>query len=147
MHGVSCVQPGNLFTFGAQFFAEKRNASARASDVPKVDSIPAAHVQPLSNVSDSDDYQQLSEAVYGMISSISSALSRCTCPILLNQMLCHADCFKNADSNGDGTLDRHEFAEVLASSRLSLGQQVIDRVLAEADDNDDGVIQYKCVPR
>lgn len=111
----------------------------------KVDSIPAEHSEPVDPPARSDDYQQLSEAVYGM----SPSLIRCCRPANsahANQAICHTECFQRADANGDGTLDRQEFAAVLATSRLGLSQQVIDRVLAEADDNADGVIQYKCVP-
>jgi EF-hand domain pair len=57
----------------------------------------------------------------------------------------HAGLFQEADTNGDGTVDRREFVAVLSHSHLDLSSTIIDRVLAEADDNDDGVIEYKCV--
>lgn len=144
---ASFMQPGNLFAFGAQYFAEKRNASTPVRTMSKVDSIPAIYSEPVGapTPGGSDDYQQLSEAVYG----IPPAAFRSGSPAKSAhdvQRLCLTECFKQADANGDGTLDRQEFAAVLATSRLGLSQQIIDRVLAEADDNADGVIQYKCVP-
>eukprot|EP00892_Ulva_mutabilis_P003953 jgi/Ulvmu1/192/UM001_0196.1 len=115
------AQPGNLFTFGAQYFAEKRNAGLSGKtgksvvDGPAEDSDDSTDT-PIDNAAKAHDYQRLSEAVY--------------------------ECFKQADTNGDGTLDRQEFAKALKNSRLGLSQTIIDRVLAEADDNADGVIQY-----
>lgn len=55
-----------------------------------------------------------------------------------------AGLFQEADDNGNGTLDRQEFAAVLQNGRLGLSSQIVDRVLAEADDNEDGVIEYTC---
>ena len=56
-----------------------------------------------------------------------------------------AGLFQEADDNGNGSLDRQEFASVLQNGRLGLASQIVDRVLAEADENEDGVIEYTCV--
>jgi hypothetical protein len=55
-----------------------------------------------------------------------------------------AELFRAADTDNIGTLDRSEFAAVLKHQRLGLSDRMIDRMLAETDDNDDGVIQYAC---
>lgn len=55
-----------------------------------------------------------------------------------------AGLFKTADKDQSGTLDRNEFAAVLSQADLGLPERLINTMLAEADDNADGVISYGC---
>lgn len=55
-----------------------------------------------------------------------------------------AGLFKGADKDKSGTLDRSEFATLLCQSKLGLSDKLINTMLAEADDNADGVISYGC---
>merc|ERR1711865_96556 len=50
--------------------------------------------------------------------------------------------FQTADLDGNGVLDRQEFAAVLKKSGLQFSPQKIMRVMAASDTNMDGVIQY-----
>ena len=44
---------------------------------------------------------------------------------------------------GSGYLDRYELSNVLKASNLNLTERQVRQVLAEADENDDNVIQYR----
>ncbi|GMH87897.1 hypothetical protein TL16_g10997 [Triparma laevis f. inornata] len=53
--------------------------------------------------------------------------------------------FDQADADGNGFLDRKEFKAVFVSLKeeLGLSNKVIKQIMAEADENDDGVIEYR----
>ena len=53
--------------------------------------------------------------------------------------------FDQADADGNGYLDRQEFKEVFKSlkNELGLSNKMVKQIMAEADENDDGVIEYK----
>jgi Ca2+-binding EF-hand superfamily protein len=53
--------------------------------------------------------------------------------------------FDQADQDGNGFLDRKEFKQVFVSLKeeLGLSNKVIKQIMAEADENDDGVIEYR----
>jgi len=53
------------------------------------------------------------------------------------------DMFLRADDDGNGYLDRGEFKRVLQESDLGLSKKDIRNVMAECDENDDGVIEYR----
>jgi Ca2+-binding EF-hand superfamily protein len=53
------------------------------------------------------------------------------------------DMFLRADDDGNGYLDRGEFKRVLRDSDLKLTKKDIRNVMAECDENDDGVIEYR----
>ena len=53
------------------------------------------------------------------------------------------DMFLAADDDGNGYLDRKEFKRVLKEADLGLTKKDIRNVMAECDENDDGVIEYK----
>jgi hypothetical protein len=53
------------------------------------------------------------------------------------------DMFLAADDDGNGYLDRKEFKRVLKEADLGLGKKDIRNVMAECDENEDGVIEYK----
>jgi len=50
--------------------------------------------------------------------------------------------FEQADVNGDGFLDHTEFKALLRNADLGLSNSEIRRVLAEADEDEDGMINY-----
>jgi Ca2+-binding EF-hand superfamily protein len=52
--------------------------------------------------------------------------------------------FKDADADGNGVLDRNEFKQVFEglTSELNLTKKDIMKIIAEADENDDGFIEY-----
>merc|ERR1712159_230699 len=50
--------------------------------------------------------------------------------------------FEEADQDGSGTLSYKEFKEVIQTSKLSFSKQEIRRMLMEADENEDGYIDY-----
>jgi len=56
-----------------------------------------------------------------------------------------ASLFSQADADGNGFLDRKEFKQVFVSLKeeLGLSNKVIKQIMAEADENDDGVIEYR----
>jgi len=53
-----------------------------------------------------------------------------------------ADIFIEADRDKSGTLSYKEFKEVIQTSRLGFSKQEIRRMLMEADENEDGYIDY-----
>ena len=55
-----------------------------------------------------------------------------------------AELFHAADTKKTGVLDRSEFVAVLRHQSLGLSDQMVNRLVAEADDNKDGLIQYSC---
>ena len=50
--------------------------------------------------------------------------------------------FRSADVNGDGYLDRFEFARVLSEAGVSIGSDELDRLLSSLDVNADGRVSY-----
>ena len=54
-----------------------------------------------------------------------------------------ADIFNSADEDGNGTLDREEFARCLQDVSVDLTDDEINYLLANVDENDDGVIDFK----
>lgn len=46
------------------------------------------------------------------------------------------------DEDQSGFLDRQEFKKCLASARLGLTSREINTIMAEVDENEDGVIEY-----
>ena len=51
--------------------------------------------------------------------------------------------FMRYDADQNGYLDRNEFKAVLADAELGLTKKEARRVMAEADENDDGVLEYR----
>merc|ERR1712159_739268 len=50
--------------------------------------------------------------------------------------------FEEADQDGSGTLSYKEFKEVIQTSKLNFTKNEIRRMLMEADENEDGYIDY-----
>ena len=61
-------------------------------------------------------------------------------PVELESML--IEMFKEADQDGNGTLDMAEFAKLMATANLGLSKTELDMLLAEADENTDGNVSY-----
>ena len=61
-------------------------------------------------------------------------------PVELEAML--EEMFKEADQDGNGTLDMAEFAKLMATTNLGLSKAELDMLLAEADENTDGNVSY-----
>jgi len=51
--------------------------------------------------------------------------------------------FLENDEDGNGYLDHDEFRRVIREANLGLSDKDILKIMAEADENDDGVIEYK----
>jgi len=51
--------------------------------------------------------------------------------------------FLQADKDGNGVLDKHEFKRLMQSADLGLSKKQIKFLYAEADINDDGTIEYR----
>ena len=51
--------------------------------------------------------------------------------------------FLEADEDGNGVLDRREMRKVLQSSTFNFKKKQIRSIMAECDENDDGVIEYR----
>ena len=51
--------------------------------------------------------------------------------------------FMRYDADQNGYLDRNEFKAVLADAELGLTKKEARRVMQEADENDDGVLEYR----
>jgi len=51
--------------------------------------------------------------------------------------------FKEADKDGNGTLDHDEFATLMATASLGLSQQEVKMLLAEVDEDNNGIITYQ----
>lgn len=50
--------------------------------------------------------------------------------------------FKEHDSDGNGFLDHREFKSLLESANLGLSAKEVKRIMAEADEDDDGMVGY-----
>lgn len=51
--------------------------------------------------------------------------------------------FLRYDSDQSGYLDRREFKELLSNADLGLSKKEMRRIMSEADENDDGVLEYR----
>jgi hypothetical protein len=66
------LQPSNLFAFGAQYFAEKRNQSTKETkkEEPQVAVAEQEPRTALGMACGAQNYQELSEAVYGEFAAL-----------------------------------------------------------------------------
>ena len=112
------MQPENIYQFGADYFANKLNPvteSEPAPEEPRVD----LH---LLEVAASVDVSSMETSHFGAL-------------VL--------KLFVDADEDKSGYLDRIEFSNVLRNAELHLSEPQIRRILSEADDNDDNLIEYR----
>lgn len=120
------AQPENIYEFGARYFSElleQRNYAAPSAPAPS-----AAGPSSTSN---------LANDIEDVVTNIDFAQLS---PSELEQLLIKL--FVEADADHSGYLDRVEFTHVLTSAKLNLSKQHIRDILAEADENEDDVIQY-----
>ncbi|PNW81221.1 hypothetical protein CHLRE_07g347050v5 [Chlamydomonas reinhardtii] len=123
------AQPSNIYEFGARYFSGLQG-QAEPEGLGR-----AAPVEPASTshaaTSKATDVEET--AVMFDIAALTPAELE---PILMKL-------FIEADADRSGFLDRHEFTAVLRNANLKLSDRQIRQILAEADENDDDVIQYK----
>jgi len=62
-------------------------------------------------------------------------------PLELEHMLIAL--FKEADRDGSGSLEFHEFAELMSTASIGLNKAEVKLLLAEADENSDGQVTYQ----
>uniref|UniRef100_A0A7S0RF79 EF-hand domain-containing protein n=1 Tax=Chlamydomonas leiostraca TaxID=1034604 RepID=A0A7S0RF79_9CHLO len=120
------AQPENIYEFGAQYFGDLL-ASGRGIDAPSsrgADGAPStsAGLESVQTTATTLDIAKLTPAELE--------------PLILQLFL-------EADTDHSGYLDRAEFARVLQHANLSLSDRQIRQILAEADENEDDVVQYK----
>jgi len=117
------AQPDSIYEFGAQYFSqlieEQKTGGKATGEGPSTSGAAISSVQQAA-------------AELDLSSLTPSELE----PIILRL-------FIEADLDGSGYLDRHEFANVLRSANLNLNERHVRQILAEADENEDDVIQYK----
>ena len=121
-------QPDNIYQFGAEYFEGKIAANAeeharreRAANDPEVNEAPSER--------GGDDAPAASAGVFDMSDEE------------LNEFVMAQ--FMRYDADQNGYLDRNEFKAVLADAELGLTKKEARRVMQEADENDDGVLEYR----
>lgn len=62
----------------------------------------------------------------------------------LADLCCCAELFMAADKDKSGALDRKEFTAVLMNANLGVTPRHVRQLLADCDENEDGVIEYRC---
>lgn len=118
------TQPDNIYEFGAKYFEELK---AQGAD-------DAARAGDQGGAADGDLAAEIKEAAASLpLESMTTAELE---PIIMKLFL-------SADQDGSGYLDRLELKHVLTSADLNLSERQIREVLSEADENDDGVIDYR----
>ncbi|GFR51432.1 hypothetical protein Agub_g13721 [Astrephomene gubernaculifera] len=120
------AQPANIYEFGARYFAGLQGQG-------EPEGLARGNAEPASTLKAKGSVDVEETAVMYDIASLSPAELE---PILMKL-------FIEADADRSGFLDRHEFTSVLRNANLKLTDRQIRQVLAEADENEDDVIQYK----
>jgi len=107
-------QPSDLLAFGASHFAALRDAGD-ARDGAAAGGHPQGAPPPQGHVS-ALTHEELEEVV--------------------------VDLFRRFDADGSGALDRHEFKACLQDAGLGLRKRDVNRIMAQVDADDDGVVSY-----
>jgi len=108
-------QPVNIYEFGARYFAELVEANNAALQQAEFEE--GGLVAEERTIFDMDD-AELQDFIL--------------------------DIFLQFDADASGYLDRKEFKKCLQSAELgNLGKKEIRRIMSEADENDDGVLEYR----
>ncbi|KAL6756998.1 radial spoke protein 7 [Haematococcus lacustris] len=121
------AQPNNIFEFGAQYFkdllAHSQQQAHHVTDQNSQDGVAATRgLEQVALTATTLDIAKLTPAELE--------------PLILKLFL-------EADTDHNGYLDRQEFARVLQSANMNITDRQMREVLAEADENEDDVIQYK----
>lgn len=124
------AQPDNIYEFGARYFQDLLKNGQTGIDISQA---PVQNqMQPAQPATGGLDHVSETAAAIDIASLTPAQLE----PLVLGL-------FMEADKDGSGYLDRFEFTEVLKASNLNLSQRQVRAILAEADENEDNVIQYK----
>ncbi|KAG1679795.1 hypothetical protein FOA52_012706 [Chlamydomonas sp. UWO 241] len=119
-------QPENIYQFGAEYFAALRGSDGAPGEVAQAEAPgDARHGDLASDIKDAAAHMNVTSASTSELESVIMRL------------------FIEADADGSGYLDKKEFANVLNSTELSLNERQVREVMCEADENDDGVIEYR----
>jgi len=108
------AQPVNIYEFGARYFAELVEENAAALQAQQMDE--AGDMAGSRSIFDMDN-EELQEFILDM--------------------------FMRFDTDSSGYLDRKEFRKCMQSAELGLGKKEIRKIMSEADENDDGVLEYR----
>lgn len=121
------AQPENIYEFGATYFAEKIEENARERDRRER----AARGEFDAPAGGDEAYDDVAPRA-GMFDMTDEEMQ----DFIMDQ-------FMRYDADQDGYLDRHEFKELLMDAELGLSKKDARRVMQEADENDDGVLEYR----
>jgi len=108
------AQPANIYEFGARYFAELVEENAAA--------LHAQHAMEMAG-------DQGGASIFDMSNEE-----------LQDFIL---DMFLRYDQDQSGYLDRKEFKECMGSADLGLSKKETRRIMSEADENEDGVLEYR----
>ncbi|GIL84899.1 hypothetical protein Vretimale_9723 [Volvox reticuliferus] len=126
------AQPANIYEFGARYFAGLQGGETEVDVLGRLEGAMQAHAS--TSTSQAKGGLDVEEAA--VMIDIATASSADLEPVLMKL-------FIEADKDHSGFLDRQEFTSVLRNANLRLSDRQIRQILAEADENDDDVIQYK----
>ncbi|GLC34270.1 hypothetical protein PLESTB_001603700 [Pleodorina starrii] len=126
------AQPANIYEFGARYFAGLQGGQTEADILGRLESV----MNPAEPASTSQARGGMDVEEAAVMIDIASATPAELEPVLMKL-------FIEADRDHSGFLDRQEFTAVLRNANLRLSDRQIRQILAEADENDDDVIQYK----
>lgn len=110
------AQPANIYEFGARYFAELVEENAAALQAAQQAEMMMGQDGAGQSMFDMNN-EELQEFIMDM--------------------------FLRFDTDQSGYLDRKEFKQLMQSAELGLSKKEIRRVMSEADENDDGVLEYR----
>lgn len=109
------AQPANIYEFGARYFAELVEENASALEA-------AQRAEMMGDVGEGGGLFDLNNDE-------------------LQDFI--MDMFLRYDTDESGYLDRKEFKQLMQSAELGLSKKEVRRIMSEADENDDGVLEYR----
>mmetsp|Transcript_22818 Transcript_22818/g.63087 ORF Transcript_22818/g.63087 Transcript_22818/m.63087 type:complete len:483 (+) Transcript_22818:400-1848(+) len=135
------MQPEDIYAFGTQYFTELLAVNGiEGKDASQRTPPSTAHVNQSRQHTPQQDQQQQSQQG-GQDARVSAFDITEMSPQEVESLI--MELFLEADLDHSGYLDRHEFHNVLRSANLNLNDQQLRQILAEADENEDNVIQYR----
>lgn len=131
------LQPDNIYEFGAQYFTELLRETAGGG-------LTSAASESL-NISDMS-HEQLEDLVLNIFKvTLRFWLPRSrgqSVRLCLKDMVACESNLQEFDEDQSGFLDRKEFKKCLTSAKLGLSSREVNAIMAEVDENEDGVIEY-----